>query len=552
MAAPSVPGWLGPYELLRRLGAGGMGVVYEARHPQLDRRVAVKLLSAAHDARLVERFQREGRVLARVRHPGVVEVHEAGVAPEGPYLVQELIEGEPLDALVKRTGPLPPREAARIAAEVAEALAAVHAAGALHRDLKPHNVVLRPDGRPVLIDFGLVRDLEADRLTRTGEVMGSLSYMPPEQVEGDGEVDERTDVYGLGALLYHLLVGGPPFEGPTAYVVARILDHDPPWPRAVRREVPAGLDALVRRALAKRQADRFPSARAMGQALQEHLRGEAPARARAWPALALVACGAALAAGWGVWGARRVDGPAGEEPAPAATRALRAPPPSGSPAPAGPAPLWRVSPPRELAYLLSMHEEAHEGQLDLQARLLLTVEEAAGERPVRLRGRVGWLRIASDQRSSGMGLAYDTRQPDRASPFFALQALLEASFACRLDPQDGAVLEMRGWDAMGRDPDLAAMRNVINDAYMRGAMHALTAVRGPACAVAWEPHPQRPGEWTVSKVAPAALAPAVVRADPRGSEFGFTGRARYHDGRLIDAALTQDGPRTTRWSMTLE
>src|SRR5690606_23605660 len=158
-----------------------------------------------------------------------------------------------------------------------EALAAVHAAGALHRDLKPHNVVLRPDGRPVLIDFGLVRDLEADRLTRTGEVMGSLSYMPPEQVEGDGEVDERTDVYGLGALLYHLLVGGPPFEGPTAYAVARILDHDPPWPRAVRRKVPAKLDALVRRALAKRKADRFPSARAMGQALQESLSGGAPA-----------------------------------------------------------------------------------------------------------------------------------------------------------------------------------------------------------------------------------------------------------------------------------
>lgn len=530
-----------------------MGVVWEAQHPQLERRVALKLLTRCEDPRLLERFQREGQVLARVQHPGVVHVHEAGVAPEGPYLVQELIEGASLDRVVAERGPLAPGDAARIARDVADALAAVHATGALHRDLKPHNVVLRPDGRPVLIDFGLVRDLDAERLTRTGEVMGSLSYMPPEQVEGEGQLDERSDVYGLGALLYHLLVGRPPFEGPTPQVIAHVLDRDPPWPRALRPDVPAALDRVVRQAMAKRREQRFGSARALRQALDEVLSGRPAPRGlarRAVPALALLA---ALAGGLG-WALRaRRAGPASAapDPAPVATRALR-PPPSDEPAqPTAPAPLWRLTAPRELVYLLSMNERAPEGTLDLQAELHLVVEDAPASGPARLRGSIGWLRIESSQRSSGMGLTYDTRQADPASPFYALQGLLTASFSCTLDPQDGAVRDMQGWDAMGRDRDLTAMRNVINDAHMRTAMHALTAVRGPRRAVGWELVPERAADWAAGQMREAVLPPAVVLRDPPHSTFKVTGQALYREGRLYRADLTQDGPRTTTWSMKL-
>jgi serine/threonine protein kinase len=252
----TLPTHVGPYQVVRTLGQGGMGVVYEARHPSVSRPVAVKqILADRASSTAVERFLREADVLSRVRHPGVVTVHQLGRTADGPYVVMELVAGEPLSAIVRR-GPLEPRRAAELARHVAEALLAVHVAGILHRDLKPQNIIVRPDGRPVLLDFGLARDASAETLTRTGEVLGTAAYMSPEQAGGEGKaIDARTDVYGLGAVLYELLLGRPPFDGGGVQVIYKILTSGPEaWP-----EEPPALCAVVRMAMATKPARRYRS-----------------------------------------------------------------------------------------------------------------------------------------------------------------------------------------------------------------------------------------------------------------------------------------------------
>ncbi len=281
----ALPQAIGPYRIVRELGRGGMGVVYEAEDPALGRRVALKqVLMAGADLEALQRFRREAEALAKVRHAGVVTVHACGESSQGPYLVTELVPGEPLDRLLAR-GPLDPRSAAALVAELADAVAALHAAGLLHRDLKPSNVIVRPSGSPVLLDFGLVRELAAETLTQSGTVLGTPGYMAPEQAKGVSprELDGRVDVYGLGAVLFACLTGRSPHQGrtPMATLLA-VLEREPEWPAAA----PPDLLAIAKRALAKDPARRFPDAASLRGELERFLTGR-PARR-----------GAGRAAGW--------------------------------------------------------------------------------------------------------------------------------------------------------------------------------------------------------------------------------------------------------------
>jgi serine/threonine protein kinase len=231
-----------------------MGVVYECRHPLAPRPVAVKqILARAASEKAMARFLREAELLARLKHPSVVSVHQLGRTGDGPYLVMELVEGRPLDKAL-RDGPLAPEQAARLLRDLARAVAVVHAAGILHRDLKPANVIVRPDGTPVLLDFGLAREVDAERMTRTGEVLGTIAYMPPEQAAGKADLDGRVDVYSLGAILYELVTGCVALQGTTSLeLLARIISGEPPpRPSEVREGVPAHLEAVIARAMAPR------------------------------------------------------------------------------------------------------------------------------------------------------------------------------------------------------------------------------------------------------------------------------------------------------------
>jgi hypothetical protein len=312
------PRRLGPYVLHERLGAGGMGAVHRAVHVETGAVHALKVIASA-DAGDVLRFQREGQAMALIDgHPHVLRVHAAGHDAGRVWIAMELAEGGSLAERLAR-GPLPPLEAASLMRAVALGLAHVHARGVIHRDLKPANVLLDRDGAPRLADWGLARVRGAAALTTTGEVLGTPAYMAPEQARGDKVIDERADVYGAGAVLFHALTGRPPFEGASLIgVLEQVLTTPPPRPRALAPDVPAWLEEVCLRALAKAPADRQPDARALAEALA----GPPAAAARVPRGLALAA-GAAL-----VLGAVALvvaDSPRTAPPSPAPTRAAPAP-----------------------------------------------------------------------------------------------------------------------------------------------------------------------------------------------------------------------------------
>jgi serine/threonine protein kinase len=267
---------LGPYEITAKLGEGGMGEVYRARDSKLERDVALKVLPAvlSADADRLDRFQREAKALAALDHPGIVTVYSVEEADGVHFLTMQLVEGTPLDRAIPGRG-LPFERWLAIATGLAEALAAAHGKGIVHRDLKPSNVMLTPDGRVKILDFGLAKmawpskgdavdpDLPTLALTQEGVVVGTVPYMSPEQVRGQ-PVDERSDLFSLGAVLYEMASGRRPFRAETAADLMAAIARDAPEPlSASRGDLPPGVERVVRRTLAKDPARRFQTARGL-------------------------------------------------------------------------------------------------------------------------------------------------------------------------------------------------------------------------------------------------------------------------------------------------
>jgi tRNA A-37 threonylcarbamoyl transferase component Bud32 len=254
------------YEVESTLGRGGMAQVYRANDRVLGRPVAVKVLSRklSGDQRFLTRFQREAQASAGLNNPHVVSVYDTGAHDDLHYIVMEYVEGETLGSLMARDGPLPAGTSARIAADVAEALEAAHRQGLVHRDVKPGNVMIDPDGRVKVVDFGIARAATDDTLTQTGVVLGTASYLSPEQARGEG-VDARSDIYSLGCVLYEMLTGRPPFEADSSVAMAYKQVNENPDPPV--GSVPPDLGAVVMRALEKDPTRRFQTAAEMQAAL---------------------------------------------------------------------------------------------------------------------------------------------------------------------------------------------------------------------------------------------------------------------------------------------
>jgi eukaryotic-like serine/threonine-protein kinase len=259
----------GRYALGAMLGSGGMGQVYRARDRVLERTVAVKVLSAAatQDLELVARFGREARAAAALHHPNIVTVFDSGADSDLQYLVMEYVEGQSLAGLLRREGVLEPRRAAEVGRQVCQALAAAHAAGLVHRDIAPGNVLVDPAGRVKVADFGIAKLAAATTMTGDGMVLGTAAYLAPEQAQGR-PVDGRSDLYSLGCVLYELVTGAPPFAGDSPVAVAARQLTEPPIPPSDRNpRVGAAFEAVVLTALAKEPAGRYQSAAAMAQDL---------------------------------------------------------------------------------------------------------------------------------------------------------------------------------------------------------------------------------------------------------------------------------------------
>jgi serine/threonine-protein kinase len=276
---------VGRYELEELVGEGGMSTVYRAYDTVLERRVAIKILHEhySRDPEYVERFRREARAIARLAHPNVVTVIDRGEWEGRQFIVFEHVAGENLKAVSVREGPLPVDRALTLACQIARALAFAHDLGIVHRDVKPHNVLLDGSGTAKVTDFGIARALDSDdALTATGTVLGTGQYISPEQANGQ-RGDERSDQYSLGVVTYELLTGRVPYSGDTLMAVAMRHVRDPvPSVRALRPEVPERVDAVVARAMAKRPQDRFESMEALAGALESCLveMREAQARSR--------------------------------------------------------------------------------------------------------------------------------------------------------------------------------------------------------------------------------------------------------------------------------
>jgi Tol biopolymer transport system component len=325
---------IGPYEILASLGAGGMGEVYRAHDPRLDRSVAVKVLTSSRGvtAQELDRFQREARAIARVSHPNICTVHDVGQEEGVPFLVMELLEGETLAERLSG-GPIPIDAALAIAIQIAGALDELHSKQLVHRDLKPSNVMLTTSGAK-LLDFGLakLRDGEyeetARKLTRSvhltgqGTVLGTLPYMAPEQVEGR-PADARTDTFALGVVLYEMITGSAPFQGTSqASLAAAILTYEPPPISSRIPATPGSLDRVVEKCLSKDPDERWQSAKDLASALRwsaddstaRHPATGAAGSPRHRPAAAIAAVAAVIAAA--VWAAGGWRGSASSDPPP--------------------------------------------------------------------------------------------------------------------------------------------------------------------------------------------------------------------------------------------
>jgi len=269
------------YELQGILNQGGMGIVYRARQISLARIVAVKMMMGSHPSgSALSRFQTECRAIAHLHHPNLVEVFEFGETAAGPYFSMELVEG---GNLTERMQSDPPgfQEAALLVESIAKVVHVVHERGIIHRDLKPANILLTEEGIPKVADFGLAKLLDQESgHSRTGELLGTLTYMAPEQIDSSfGAVGTRSDVYGLGAVLYELLTGQPPFQSSRTHLLRQVLEDDPRAPSTLRSAVPKELEAISLKCLEKRPGSRYASAQEIAEELRSFLEGR-PVRAR--------------------------------------------------------------------------------------------------------------------------------------------------------------------------------------------------------------------------------------------------------------------------------
>ena len=270
------------YSLRERIAVGGMGEVHLATDDRLGRLVAVKVLAAgfADSPDFVERFRREALTAAALSHPNIAQVYDYGVDGDSHFIVMEYAEGQDLAQVIRQHGRLTPGDAVRVAEQVCAALGAAHRAGVVHRDVKPGNVIIRPDGTVKVTDFGIARALGQASLTDTGTVMGTAAYVAPEQARGEATTPS-SDLYSLGILLFQMLTGSVPFDGDTPVAIAmRHLDEPVPLPSSRVADLPANLDEVVVRATAKSPADRYADADAMAAALVGHeMRADAATRA---------------------------------------------------------------------------------------------------------------------------------------------------------------------------------------------------------------------------------------------------------------------------------
>src|SRR6058998_777111 len=322
-------GELGDYELLEVVGRGGQGVVFRARQKSLNRIVALKVISLGQWASTahLKRFRLEAEAAARLEHPGIVPIHEVGERDGSCYFSMKFVEGGQLDEVIRRT-PMSIRQAAELIANVARTVHYAHEHGILHRDIKPGNILLDAKGEPHLTDFGLARLVETEStMTRTLEVLGTPSYMAPEQAVGNNaQFTSATDVYGLGAVLYQLLTDHPPFAGGTTFETVRlVLDTEPRPPRLLNPKIDRDLSTICLKCLEKDPKRRYSSALALAEDLERWLKHE-PIQARhtgiftrgkKWvrrnPTSALLATslmGLAAAAGWIVWKSEFIRHPA--------------------------------------------------------------------------------------------------------------------------------------------------------------------------------------------------------------------------------------------------
>jgi len=283
-ASSRFPRTFADYELLEEIARGGMGIVYRARQVSLDRLVAVKMLlfGPLSSPEFVKRFRAEASAAASLLHPNIVAIHEVGVHQGQQYFAMDYVQGQSLAKLLAN-GPLPARRAALYLKTIAEAIHYAHERGILHRDLKPSNVLIDANDQPRVTDFGLARRLEGDsELTVTGQVLGSPNYMPPEQAGGRrGKVSRRSDVYSLGAMLYHVLTGRPPFVGEgLTDTLEQVLNSEPISPRLLNPSVPRDLETICLKCLEKEPDKRYGTAQALADELDRFLNNE-PVHARA-------------------------------------------------------------------------------------------------------------------------------------------------------------------------------------------------------------------------------------------------------------------------------
>ena len=268
----------GDYELLEQIGRGGQGVVFRARQKSLNRTVALKIIGLGQWATKahLKRFRLEAEAAARLEHPGIVPIHEVGERDGSCYFSMKFVEGGQLDEVVRRE-PMPIRQAAELIAKVARTVHYAHEHGILHRDIKPGNILLDAKGEPHLTDFGLARLVESESsVTHTLDVLGTPSYMAPEQAVGNNaQVTGATDVYGLGAVLYQLLTGQPPFAGGTTYeTIKLLLDTEPRQPRLLNPKIDRDLSTICLKCLEKDPKRRYSSALALAEDLGRWLKHE--------------------------------------------------------------------------------------------------------------------------------------------------------------------------------------------------------------------------------------------------------------------------------------